>query len=78
MKGCSFCILGNRWFHTVSFEMRSLNVPVSINMETWWNDSTHGITKILAEIPVQMPQCPPQIPHGMPRQRVEAFLIRSR
>jgi len=58
--------------------MRPLNVPVSINMETWWNESTHGITKMLTEIPVQMLLCPPQIPHGMPRQRVEAFLIRSR
>jgi hypothetical protein len=47
-------------------------------MENWQNDSTRGITKLLAEIPVQMSFYPPQIPDGMPRQRVEAFLIISR
>jgi hypothetical protein len=41
-----------------------------------WN--LHGKTEILGEKPVPLPLCPPQIPHGLTRDRARPSAVRGR
>jgi hypothetical protein len=42
-------------------------------MEHWWNEIDRGKTEVLGEKPVPLLRCPPQIPHGLTRDRTRRF-----
>jgi hypothetical protein len=47
-------------------------------MEHRWNEIDRGKTEVLGEKPVPVPLCPPQIPHGLTRDRARASAVRGR
>jgi hypothetical protein len=47
-------------------------------MEHRWNEIDRGKPKYSGEIPVPVPLCPPQIPHGPTRDRTRASAVRGR
>jgi hypothetical protein len=47
-------------------------------MEHRWNDIDTGRLKYSGKKPVPVPLCPPQIPHGLTRDRTRASAVRGR
>jgi hypothetical protein len=63
--------LGNPVMKTISsFVFPSNGAPVEWNWQ--------GKTEVLGENPVPVPHCPPQIPHGLTRDRNRASALRGR
>jgi hypothetical protein len=46
--------------------------------EPRWNETDRGKPKYSGEKPVPVPLCPPQIPHGLTRDRTQASAVRGR
>jgi hypothetical protein len=44
-------------------------------MQHRWNETDRGKTEVLGEKPVPVPLCPPQIPHGLTRDRTRASAV---
>jgi hypothetical protein len=47
-------------------------------MKHRWKKIDRGKTEVLGEKPVPVPLCPPQIPHGLTRDRTRASTVRVR
>jgi hypothetical protein len=52
--------------------------PLFQVMEHHWNEIDRGKTEVLGEEPVPVPLCPPQIPHGLTRDRTRTFAVGDR
>ena len=53
------------------------SISMEISMEHWYCDIDNGATEVLGEKPVPVPLYPPQIPHGLVRDRSRVFAVRG-
>lgn len=54
---------------------RILSIWKKISMGHKWSDDTGNKTEILGEKPVPLPYCPPQIPQGLARDKIQASAV---
>jgi hypothetical protein len=53
-------------------------MKMKMNVEYWWNETDREETEIPGKMPFHITLRPPQIPHGLARERswVSAFIIK--